>query len=340
MFASALTVGTPYFAAAQEKKAFDGVTLRINGYGGDYSRILQEYVAKPLFEKTGLKVEYQNSTVAAAVAKVIASRDNPPFDIIMVDSPNVPELTKSGLIEEVTRDEVPNISKLLPGVREFGNYGVPFLTNATVVLYNSKQIKEPIKSYADLARADLKDRVGLLSPDNTCGLLAMIALAEANGGSPDNMEPAFKALAGMKKNIASVTSATVNLMQMYEQEEVWAGIMWDGRVYSMRSKGHPIETVAPEEGVYALFNYLAPVKGTKNRKAVLAYINQALSDEAVGALVNFFRYAPCTDIKLSDEVAKDVVVYGKNQAKRKSVDWEKVSGIRGQIIEEFNKAMR
>ena len=71
---------------------------------------------------------------------------------------------------------------------------------------------------------------------------------------------------------------------------MWAGPFFDGRTYSMRSKGKPMATVIPKEGVYSLFNYLNPVKGAGKREAMLAYIEQALSDEAVGPLVEMFRY--------------------------------------------------
>ncbi|RUS68135.1 Spermidine/putrescine-binding periplasmic protein [Saezia sanguinis] len=335
----ALALGAPAIIHAQSKQ-FEGITLNINGYGGDFSRILTEYVSKPLEEKTGLKVSYQDGTASAAVAKLLASRNNPPFDIIMADSPNIPELMRSDIIEPITNAEIPNSSKLLPGVREFGDFGMPFLTNAVVLTYNSKHVKQPVTSYADLARADLKGRVGWMSPSHTAGLLALIALGEANGGTLDNMEPAFKALAAMKDNISMVSDSTVSMVQLFEQEEVWAGAFWDGRVYSMRNKGFPMESVLPKEGAYGLFNYLAPVKGTRKKDAVLAYINQALSDEAANALVEFFRYAPCTNLELAPEVAKDVVVYGKDRSMLKPIDWDKVSQIRGQLLEQFNKAVR
>lgn len=336
--ASAATLAAPAIVRAQSKQ-FQGITIRTNGYGGDYDRILREYVAKPLEEKTGLKVEYQASTMAAAAAKVIAARDNPPFDMLMADSPGLPELIAANIIDPVTAKEVPNIAKLLPRVREFGEFGIPYLTNAIILTYNTKLVKQPLASFADLARPDLKGKVGMLTPENTGGVLTLIALAESNGGSLDNMEPAFQALERMRANVSATTPATVNMLQMFEQEEVWAGPYFDGRVYSMRAKGRPMASVIPQEGIYALFNYINPVKGGKNREAVYAYMNQALSDEAVGALVEFFRYAPVTNVPLKPEVAKEVIVLAARD-RLKPVDWTKVAKIRGMLTERFNKAMR
>jgi putative spermidine/putrescine transport system substrate-binding protein len=339
----AVTAGAVITAPAvvrSQSKRFEGVTLRINAYGGDYTRLLQTRVARPLEERTGLKVIYQSGTVAAAVAMLIASRDNPPFDVMMLDSPNVPDLMRAQLIEPVTVADVPNIKRLLPGVREFGDNGVPFLTNSIILTNNTKRVKTPIASFRDLGRADLEGRVGLLSPENTGGVLTLVALAEMNGGSIDNMDPAFAFLEKSRKNIAAVTPATVNLLQLLEQEEVWAAPFFDGRIYSMRAKGLPMPSIVPQEGIYSIFNYLAPVKGSKHRDAIMVYLEQTLSDESVAPFVEFFRYGPVTDVKLSDDVTKDVVLSGATRERIKQLDWSKVSQLRGQWAERFNRTMR
>src|SRR4051812_33059567 len=96
--ASVATLAAPAILRAQTKR-FDGITIRTNGYGGDYDRILKEHVANPREEKTGLKVEYRASTRGGAAEKVIAPRETPPFDMLMADSPGMPELIASQIIE-------------------------------------------------------------------------------------------------------------------------------------------------------------------------------------------------------------------------------------------------
>lgn len=324
-----------------QTKKFEGVTLNINGFGGDYDRILTETVAKPLKEKYGLNVVYQPGGSSAAVAKLIASRDNPPFDLIMCDSPSMPEVIAAGIIEPTTPKEVPSIVRLIPKAREFGDYGIPFSISSTVVLYNNKHVKQPIGSFADLARLDLKGKVAIYNLENTGGILAFLAMTEANGGSVDNVEPGFAALRRLKPNIISAPSSTVSLIQLFEQEEAWAGDLANGRVFALQQAGKPITMVSPKEGIYSLYSYVSPVKGTKHREAVMAYLEQALSDEAIGGLVKFFRYGPTTDIKLPPDVAKDVITYGPEaMAKIPRVDWVKVAKYRGEWLERWNKEMR
>lgn len=337
--ALAASVAAPAVVRAQSKK-FDGVVLNVNGYGSDYDRLLKEYVAKPLFERTGLRVRYEPGLATTAVSKLIASKDNPPFDVIMADSPNMPDLIANNLIEKVTEAEVQNIGRLKPGVREFGDYGAPYLVNAIILTYNSKQVKQPVRSYSDLARPDLKGKVVLIGPESLGGLLMLLGIAAEMGGDIDNLGPAYSFLASLRSNVATISSTVANLAQLYQQEEVWAGPCWDGRTYAIRQTGTPLVTVLPKEGVFGELNYVSPVKNTKSREAALAYIDQVLSDEAIGPMVEFFRYSPVTKIQLPDAVAKDLVFKGEKLEAYKKVDWEKVAKSRSRWAEEFNKAMQ
>ena len=339
MAATAAPLFAPAVIRAQSKK-FDGVTLNTNGYGGDYDRLILNYVAKPLEERTGLKVNIRASETTSAVAQAIAAKSNPPYDLILTDSPTMPQLMTADIIEPVSPKNISNLSKLLPKVREFGDYGVPFLTNAMILTYNTKFVKEPVTSYAELKRPDLKGHVGMLSVANSGGVLSLIALAESNGGSVDNIEPGLKALSDMRDSFATITPATVALQQLLEQNEVWAAPFYDGRIYASRSRGVPLGYAIPKEGIYSVNNYWNPVKGTKKQDAVFAFIEQAVSDEAIGPMVDFFGYAPCTDLKIPPEMAKKIVLSGENRKFQKPVDWAKVAKNRGKWMEEFDKAMR
>ncbi|ANW03069.1 hypothetical protein [Bradyrhizobium icense] len=70
-------------------------------------------------------------------------------------------------------------------------------------------------------------------------------MADENGGSISNMEPAFQVLAAAKPNIVALAQSTVAELQMFESEEVYAGMFWDSRAHELRTKGFPIVTVIP-----------------------------------------------------------------------------------------------
>src|SRR5262249_24518905 len=136
------------------------------------------------------------------LVKLIANRDNPPYDLFMADSSFMVELVKAGVIEEIKASDVPNVKRIRPEFREFGDHGVPFDIASIVPVYNSKHIKQPLTSYSDIARPDLAGRVVMGAPGSITSNLHLLAISEENGGSIADMEPAFKVLEAAKPNIA------------------------------------------------------------------------------------------------------------------------------------------
>jgi len=332
-------IAAPLPLRAQSNR-FDGVTLNVNSYGGDYDRIMAETIAKPLAERTGIKVVYTPGSSTAAVAKILAAPGAAPFDIVLCDSPNMPDLIKAQVIDPVSVDAVPSAKKLLPKMREFGELGLPYSIASIVLTYNTKHLTTPIESYFDLAQPALKNRVAMFNLENTGGMLYFIALAEAGGGSVDNVDPAFAALSKLKPNIISVTPTTVSLVQMIEQEEAWAAALWDGRIHALRRAGRPMVLVRPREGVYSLLSYASPVKGSKYPEAVRAYLDQAMSDDAIAGLAKFFKYGPTTSVDLGQD-GHDIITYGESAvAQIRTVDWTKVSEHRADWLNRFNREMR
>jgi spermidine/putrescine-binding protein len=342
MVATAAAVGamTGPYVHAQSKK-FAGITLRVNGFGGLYDETLQTCVAAPLQEKYGLKVQFTAGTQAADLVKLIANRDNPPYDLFQGDSAYMVELLKADLIEEISASDVPNIKRILPGFREYGDFGVPYSVFTNVLVYNSKYIKQALTSYSDIARPDLKDRAIVPAAALDTVNLYLLGLAEENGGSISNMEPAFKVLEVAKPNIVALSQSPVAGVQIFENEEAYAGITTDGRAHELRAKGFPIVTVIPPKGLYAVTTYMNVVKGSKYPEAARAVAEQVLSDEGMIGLPQALGIGVTTDIKLPEEIQRDLVFNSaEHNALKRQVDWRRWMADRSVRIERINKVIR
>jgi spermidine/putrescine-binding protein len=333
---AATAVAAPYVQA--QSKKFSGITLRINGYGGLYDDTLIENVAKPLEEKFGLKIRFIAGATTQDMIKLIANRDNPPFDLFMSDSPQMAQLVEADILEPITAADAPNAGRVLPNFREFGEYGTPFSVASLVPLYNSKYITQPLTGYSDIARADLKGRVALPATNTTTSSLMLLALASGNGGSISNMEPAFKIMRSAKENIVSFAPTTIVHLQLFMNEEAAAGVFWDGRGHELRTKGKPFVTVIPREGIYSVTTYISIVKGCKYREAANAYVEQLLSDRGILGLPNALRYSTTTDVKLPAELKNDLLFNSDERvAMKQRVDWTQLMKLRGSWAERVNK---
>lgn len=338
--ATAIALAAPYVHA--QSKKFAGITLRVNGAGGLYDEALKRAVGQPLEEKYGLKIQFVDpGTTSANLVKLIVNKSNPPYDMFLGDSPNVVDLLKAGVIEEVRAADVPSLKRILPGFREFGDYGVPYSVASIIPVYNSKYIKQPLTLYSDISRPDLTGRVVIMTPDQNGSLLTLLGLAGENGGSASNMEPAFRLLAAAKPNILALAQTNVVELQMFQNEEVYAGHFWDGRAHELRTKGVPIVTVAPTKGIYSMTTYINLVKGTKHPEAVHAFLEQLLSDQGMLALPQILRYGVTTDVHLPEELSKDLLYNSPERIVQKvKIDWQTVMANRSIWIEQFNKIVR
>lgn len=337
--AAAASAMTAPYVHAQSKK-FAGITLRMNGWGGGWDAAIMKGVAAPLEEKYGLKVQLVVGTQAAQFVKLIAEKDNPPFDVFQGDSSVMVELLKADVIGEIKASDVPNAKRIVPGLREFGDYGVPFSLSAIGPAYNPKFIKQPLTSYSDMARPDLKGRVALY-PATTTASLYLLGFAEENGGSISNMEPAWKLLEATKPNILTLVQGNTPLAQIYQSEEAYAAIFWNGGAYELKAKGFPIEFVVPTQGIFAPLTYFNVVKGMKYPEAAQAFAEQLLSDQGMLALPEAGRQDVTTDVKLPDELRRDLLFTSPERfALRKNVDWEKWMAGRNARIDQFNRIIR
>lgn len=332
-------LAAPYVQA--QSKRFAGITLRVNGWGGLYDETLKKGVAAPLEEKYGLKIQFIAGATSTDVVKLIANKENPPFDMFMADSPYMVELIKSGLIDQIGAPDVPSANRILAGVREFGDYGVPFSVAAVVPVYNAKYIKKPLTSYSDISRSDLIGRAVIPTAtfDNTS--LYLLGLAEENGGSISNMAPGYKIMAAAKSNIVALAQATVAELQMFQNEEVYAGFFWDGRAHELRTKGFPIETVVPPQGIYCVTSYINIIKGMKYPEAAFAYVEQLLSDQGMLAIPHALREGVTTDVELPEELRRDLLFNSpERNALKKKIDWQAWVADRSSRIEQVNKIIR
>jgi spermidine/putrescine-binding protein len=324
----------------QTAKEFEGVTLNVNGYGGGFDEVLKQTVARPLKEKYGIEVVYQPGTALQAISKIMASRDSPPLDVLMMDSPNFPSVIEAGIIDQVTEQDVPAVKSLHKGTREFGNYGVPFMFAYMVLSWNKDKVKNPPASYLDLTRPEYKGRLAMFNLENNGGILTLLALAEASGGGVSNIAPGFAKLREMKASFISTPSANPALVQLFQQGEAWVAPNWSGRVLTLQSEGFPVEMAVPKEGLYSVLSYVNLVKNTKQRGAALKYLEQAISPEAGLGMAQKFSYPPTNaTTKLPDDLGKKLILYGDGVSKARMADWAAIAKNRGAWMEQWNREM-
>lgn len=327
-------------AFAQDRE-FEGVVLNVNSFGGALDEAIDEVVIKPLYEKYGIEVVRTPGPSMQAVSRAIASGNAVPYDVLMTDSLSLPMALEAGLYDTMTEDEVPNLADIYDNLLVEGQgRTAPILISSMVIVYRTDEVDTPPQSLADFARPEFAGRVGIHNLENTGGVIDLVALANANGGGVDDIDPGFEALEEMLPNIVATPAGSPALAQLVESGEVTVASVWNGRAIDLVQRGVPVEVVIPEEGQFGLVTQIGVAAGTKVREAALKYIDAMISPEAGEAVARKLFYASGNrKMELPDDVARLVYPYGDDAVSNLNVpDWQAISNARSGWMERWNRS--
>ncbi|MCB8820367.1 ABC transporter substrate-binding protein [Microvirga rosea] len=142
----------------------------------------------------------------------------------------------------------------------------------TGIVYNTKASFKP-SSWADLTKPDAKGQVIMPSPLNSGA--ALIHAATLTG----NLEGGWKYYEALKDNGAMAGGGNGDVLKSVSGGDKLYGVIVDFMPIREKAKGAPVEFVFPKEGVSAVSEPVAILKGTRNPEAAKAFIDFLLSKE-------------------------------------------------------------
>ena len=184
----AMLAGT---ALAQEPR-FDGQTLRVATFGGGWDKAVQELIGVEI-EKRGGKVVYVTGSPRDNLAKLIASRGNPPFDLIEMDDKTYLDAMQGGLLEKIRLDRIPNKKDL--DAADYSDTKVGAWVVQEGMLYLPEKFKEagipPPTRYSDLDNPKLAGKVSFADLAAPGTIHILVSMAVDKGGDETKMQPAY-----------------------------------------------------------------------------------------------------------------------------------------------------
>ena len=319
-------------ALATEAKDFGGQKLVVNTYGGSFGEAWRKQIIAPFEAKYNARVSLVESLTGDTVAKLMASKNNPQFDVVLLGDNGAVTIDAADMFLPMSEEAVPSLKDLLPIARRGVDPYADFIFGAEVIAYNKEKLPEPPKAIEDLYDPKYKGRIVL--PDlanSTSGIVFLVHLAELNGGSVDNIEPAFEAIERMKPNVLTFWTSMQQMSTLLTSGEAWAGIWAVDRVGALMKSGAPVDFVFPAEGVKVFGNSIGIIKGTKVPELAAAYANFVLSADIQGPFCEAALLTPTNSkVKLPPEVQPFV----PSPAVSTSIDW---SGAVGKMPEWVNR---
>jgi len=338
MLRAGLTALTTGFAT-RIATAKDEGPLAVTAFPGITEEMARTVIAPAFRQTTGKTVNVTSSLAVEAIAKVSASRANPPLDVIVLDDPTGLIAASRGLIQAIPADKAPN-GQDVPAKLHV-NLGITQTFQLIGLMYNTKRVQPAPTSWDDLWNPKYRGRVAIIGPDSSLGVAWMVSIAKARGGSEDDLEPAWKALNELVPNLATIPRAPGSLVPLMEQGQVDIAVGYLSIVQPLRMRGGDVALAKPTQGWSVVLNVAHIVDNSPNPGLAAAYIN-AMMDPTVQTKLSgppAFQFPTNGKVPYQGEIRN--YVSGPDELLGMiTTDWTKINPQRPAIIDRFNRDVR
>ncbi|SHJ98203.1 spermidine/putrescine transport system permease protein [Clostridium amylolyticum] len=306
----------------------------------NWSEYLPQSVIDKFEETYNIKVNYSTfSSNEEMLAKLMAGGAN--YDIAVASDFMVEVLQKQGLINEINKDNLPNIKNMGAQFMDLpfdkGNkYSLPYMWLAGIIAYDSSKIPEgSITSYADLWKGEFKDSLVVLDDQRAIIGITLKKLGYSlNETSPEALAKAKEELRKLKSNIKAYDSDSPKTSLI--NGEAKAIFAWGAEGALALRENPNVKYVIPKEGLFLQQDNFVIPKDAKNVKAAELFINFIMEPEISAEISQYFPYGNPNVAAyplIEQEIMQDKAVYPPGEEFNKGEYLKDV----GEKITDFDK---
>ncbi|TYK55375.1 polyamine ABC transporter substrate-binding protein [Pseudomonas synxantha] len=263
--------------------------------------------------QTGIQSAYDvfdNSEVMQS--KLMAGRSG--YDVVVATGDLLPNLIKAGVLKELDRSQLPNLSHLDPDIlakvssNDPGNrFAVPYLWGTTGIGYDVAKVHALLGDNAPVDSWDLIFKEENLAKLGECGVAMLDAPAEIipialhylglpyNSQNPEDYLKAQALLLKLRPHIRYFDSS--RFITDLANGDICAVVGWAGGVMDARKaadaagNGRRIQYSIPKEGAPIWVENLVLLNDAPNPQQGLAFIDYMLRPPVIAASSNYLSYA-------------------------------------------------
>jgi putative spermidine/putrescine transport system substrate-binding protein len=335
-------LGAPLIIGHRASAADRSITVGI--YSGQQGEVVRKQIIPPFEAKYKCKVYTTQGATLEQIALMRTTRDNPKYSVMFVDDIGIEVAKREGLIEQLRREEIPNLDRVLSRFIYFDSYGAAFAMSAAGLCYNTSTGK-PLVSYGDLWDKQLRGRFLMESPKSTQSIYLLIAAVSVETGKPYAetqymIERAWPKMEALRPNVLSMFESQTTVMQVADGQADVAGIFYSKSVYPYAVKGAPVDMCFPREGAFAGINCVSLVRNAPDRELGLAFINHMLDPGMQRLLAEATLTAPTiSGLAFKPDIAR-YLAYPESRMDEMAIfspDWTYLNPLRSKIIEKYNQ---
>lgn len=329
-----LSLGLNVAAAEGE---YAGKELVVATWGWTAAQVKE--LSKAFEEQTGCTVIIdETSGNADRLNKITAQRNNPEIDVALMSESFSIIGNADGVFEKLDETVVTNLGNLYDFAVNAEGYGPCYSLVRYGILYNADAVEAPAsyqQLFTDEAYAGL---VSIPDMSTTAGPYLLVAMADAMGGSQENVEPAFELMAQNKDAIAQFYATSSDVQTAFTTGEIAVSIFMDMNIPTLRAAGVNAQWVDAEEGSFSAAATVNVVKNCPNPELAQLFVNYMISDEIQNQVADVLKEAPTSKNAVMSEDAQTYLAYGEESvAALKVLDWDFINAHKAEWIERFQK---
>lgn len=260
----------------------------------NYGENIDKETIKEFEKKYGIKVNVETFDDMETMYQKI-SKGGVKYDVILVSDALMPRMIKKGLIQELNKDNIPNISQMDKDYLNLqidpGNkYSVPYMFGTVGLIYNKDVVKEKVDSWDVLWDEKYKDKVFMFDTyRDTMGAALKKLGYSLNSKNPKEIEEAKELLIKQRETVNPIYGVD-NGTTMIPAGESDINMIWSGEGLNLQDENPNLVYVVPKEGANFWIDSLCIPKNAENVEGAEQFINFVSDKESALRIADEIGY--------------------------------------------------
>jgi spermidine/putrescine transport system substrate-binding protein len=311
--------------------------LVLNVYNwGDY---IDESVLADFETETGMTVNYETfATNEDMYIKV--KQGGTKYDVIVPSDYMIARLIKEDMLAKIDKEKIPTfgyIDKRFLGLvfDPANEYAVPYIWGTFGILYNTKMVSDPVKSWDIMWDPKYKKQILMLDSVRDSLAVAFLRLGYSlNTTDTAQLARAADILIQQKPLVLAYVGD--NYKDMMTQEEAALSMCWSGDAVVVKEQNEDLEYVIPREGTNLWLDCMVIPKDSEHKEEAMRFIDFMNRPEIALRNIQYLGYATpntATFALLDEETRTNTTLYPPDEINSR---WEVFIDI-GEANAEYNR---
>ena len=276
--------------------------------------------------------------------KLMAEKEDPTADVALLTKSFAETGNQKDLFEKLDPSIVTSLSDLYAFAANQDGYGPCYSLCRYGIMYNAKALSDlglpAPTSYQDLFDDKYAGMVALPDMTSTAGPYMLVAMAEAMGGSQEDISPAMELMQQKKDNIHIWYSTSSDVVNAFTTGEANITVFMDINMPGLIDSGLDMVWVDAQEGSFAAPATVNVVKGCKNPELAQLFVEYLICKDTQDKVAEVLNEAPVNKNASMPDALKSYLAFGEaSMAALKEFDDAYITNAKAEWIDVFQRTV-